>query len=97
VRFFSWRLVVFFYHGHSFGVTAQHLYVETVYLLYAVVSAFVSPIYSIAITLIYYDQRIRQEGYDIERMMEAAGLVAPGPQPSGDGLATPAEAVEGQA
>jgi hypothetical protein len=32
------------------------------------------PIYPIAITLIYYDQRIRKEGYDIERMMDAAGL-----------------------
>ncbi len=28
----------------------------------------------IALTLIYYDQRIRREGYDIEWMMRAAGL-----------------------
>jgi hypothetical protein len=97
VRFFSWRIAIFFYQGHSFGIAAQHLYVETVYLLYAAVSAFVSPIYSIAITLIYYDQRIRQEGYDIERMMEAAGLIASGPQPSGDGRTTRDEVVEGQA
>jgi hypothetical protein len=31
----------------------------------------------IALTLFYYDQRIRLEGYDIERMMDAAGLIAP--------------------
>jgi hypothetical protein len=27
--------------------------------------------------LFHYDQRIRQEGYDIERMMETAGMNAP--------------------
>jgi hypothetical protein len=34
------------------------------------------PLFPIALTLIYYDQRIRKEGYDIERMMDAAGLNA---------------------
>jgi hypothetical protein len=43
-------------------------------------------LYSIALTLFYYDQRIRREGYDIERMMEAAGLNAPLTLPDGDGL-----------
>jgi hypothetical protein len=43
------------------------------------VSAF--PLYPIALTLFYYDQRIRREGYDIERMMEDAGLVAPEVEP----------------
>ncbi len=32
------------------------------------------PLFAIAITLIYYDQRIRLEGYDIEWMMETAGM-----------------------
>jgi hypothetical protein len=32
------------------------------------------PLFSIAITLFYYDQRIRREGYHVERMMDAAGL-----------------------
>jgi hypothetical protein len=27
-------------------------------------------------TLLYYDQRIRREGYDVERMMQSAGLNA---------------------
>jgi hypothetical protein len=31
----------------------------------------------IALTLFYYDQRIRHEGYDIERMMDAAGMITP--------------------
>lgn len=36
--------------------------------------AFVLPIYSIALTLFYYDQRIRKEGYDVEWLMEQAAL-----------------------
>jgi hypothetical protein len=39
----------------------------------------IGPIFPIAATLIYYDQRIRKEGYDIERMMDAAGLNARAP------------------
>ena len=35
------------------------------------------PIFLIAITVIYYDQRMRREGYDTQRMMEAAGLNLP--------------------
>ncbi|HEY3988976.1 MAG TPA: glycerophosphoryl diester phosphodiesterase membrane domain-containing protein [Acidobacteriaceae bacterium] len=41
--------------------------------------AFVLPIYSIALTLFYYDQRIRKEGYDVEWLMEQAGLPAGNP------------------
>jgi Membrane domain of glycerophosphoryl diester phosphodiesterase len=37
--------------------------------------SFVLPIYSIALTLFYYDQRIRKEGYDVEWLMEQAAVV----------------------
>jgi hypothetical protein len=37
------------------------------------------PIYGIALMLFYYDQRIRLEGYDIEWMMQRAGMAAPLP------------------
>jgi hypothetical protein len=52
-----------------------------------------TPIYLIATTLFYYDQRIRQEGYDIERLMDAAGMNAPAVLP---GIESPvaAETVE---
>lgn len=40
---------------------------------------FIGPIYATGLTLFYYDQRVRKEGYDIEWMMQAAGL-APDPQ-----------------
>ncbi len=43
-------------------------------------NTFVGPIYATGLTLFYYDQRMRKEGYDIERMMEAAGMVPPRPE-----------------
>jgi hypothetical protein len=46
-------------------------------------NALIGPIYAIGLTLFYYDQRIRKEGFDIEWMMRAAGL-----EPAA-GLATP--------
>ncbi len=40
-------------------------------------NTFITPILATGLTLFYYDQRVRKEGYDIEWMMEAAGLSAP--------------------
>jgi hypothetical protein len=48
------------------------------------VRAFVTPIYSIALLLFYYDQRTRNEGYDIEQLMAKAGwteIPPPAPPP----------------
>jgi hypothetical protein len=42
-------------------------------------NSFLGPIWAAGITLFYYDQRVRKEGYDIEWMMQAAGLTAPAP------------------
>jgi hypothetical protein len=42
-------------------------------------NTFIGPMYATGLTLFYYDQRIRKEGFDIERMMEAAGMTAPRP------------------
>jgi hypothetical protein len=39
-------------------------------------TTFLSPIGAAGLTLFYYDQRVRKEGYDIEWMMQAAGLTA---------------------
>ncbi|MGA3046250.1 MAG: hypothetical protein ABSD67_06480 [Terracidiphilus sp.] len=41
------------------------------------VQALTKPVYGIALVLFYYDQRIRQEGFDIEWLMHRAGLVVP--------------------
>lgn len=40
-------------------------------------NTFLGPIYATGITLLYYDQRVRREGFDIEWMMQSAGLTAP--------------------
>jgi hypothetical protein len=40
-------------------------------------NAFIGPMYATGLTLFYYDQRVRKEGYDIEWMMHAAGLTPP--------------------
>jgi hypothetical protein len=39
-----------------------------------------APVFMIAAVLFYYDQRIRKEGFDIEWMMQRAGLAQPQPQ-----------------
>jgi hypothetical protein len=72
-------------HGYAPGAATRQLYLPSVYFLRAMISTIAGPIYPIAITLFYYDQRIRLEGYDIERMMDAAGMNAPGASFAGDG------------
>ena len=44
------------------------------------------PVPWIALVLFYYDQRIRKEGYDIEWMMQQAGLTQPQPQSGSAGI-----------
>jgi hypothetical protein len=40
-------------------------------------NSFLGPIYATGITLFYYDQRVRKEGFDIEWMMQRAGMTVP--------------------
>jgi hypothetical protein len=59
-----------------------------------------TPVSWIALVLFYYDQRIRKEGFDIEWMMEQAGLVAPAPVAATSGvlgLSAPAQSASGAA
>jgi hypothetical protein len=56
-------------------------------------AALFGPIYPIALTLFYYDQRMRREGYDIERLMDAAGLHAPPAPPAETAQASEEEAL----
>ena len=86
------RAFIPIWHAHPFGISMQDLYAPAVYVAWDSVSALTIPILPIALTLFYYDQRIRREGYDIERMMDAAGLIANAPVPGNDGrLASVAE------
>jgi hypothetical protein len=50
------------------------------------ITTFITPIYSTGFMLFYYDQRVRKEGFDIERMMQAAGLNTP-VEATGDAVA----------
>jgi hypothetical protein len=67
----------------------RNLYGPANYVLAAAIYAILGPIFPIAVTLFFYDQRIRNEGYDIERMMHAAGLIAPEPPPSSQSSTAP--------
>jgi hypothetical protein len=40
-------------------------------------NSFIGPMYATGLTLFYYDQRVRKEGFDIEWMMQAAGMTVP--------------------
>ncbi|HWG20298.1 MAG TPA: hypothetical protein VG225_07180 [Terracidiphilus sp.] len=51
------------------------VYVPSTYAIQTVLSVVLGPLYPIAVTIFYYDQRIRKEGFDIEWMMKSAGLV----------------------
>ncbi len=45
-------------------------------------TTFVAPILATGATLFYFDQRVRKEGYDIEWMMQAAGMAHSAPEVS---------------
>ncbi len=85
--FLAWGIVTLIDFGHHSGSFNQQLYEVLVYLFYALSAVVAGPLYPIALTLLYYDQRSRKEGYDVERMMDTAGLLTP----SGAGVATPPE------
>jgi hypothetical protein len=67
-------------HSSFFG---RHLYYEVAYFINALVATGIGPVFPIALVLFYYDQRVRREGFDLEKMMEAAGLNAVVPVPAG--------------
>lgn len=54
--------------------TAAVVMAVAVYGAAFAVQALIKPVYGIALMLFYYDQRIRLEGFDIEWMMQRAGL-----------------------
>lgn len=59
-----------------------------------VVSLAFTPLNGIIFTVLYYDQRIRREGFDIERLMESAGMTALLIPPQGEDIAVPPVAEE---
>ncbi len=66
--------------GNSNPQRAQTMATIVAFIYYGAgfaLQALTRPVYGIALVLFYYDQRIRKEGFDIEWMMQRAGLVAP--------------------
>ena len=57
-------------------------------------NTFVGPIYATGFTLFYFDQRVRKEGFDIEHMMQAAGMTGTAPALSEAPTLEPYAAVE---
>jgi hypothetical protein len=68
----------------------QNLYAMSYYSLTAIFDAVFAPLYPVVLLLLYYDQRVRKEGYDIERMIDAAGLSSPVELASGEDASEPA-------
>lgn len=65
-------------HAQTVGVAVSFI----TYSSYFVVKAMTKPIYGIALTVFYFDQRIRKEGFDIEWMMQKAGMLVPPATPA---------------
>lgn len=63
--------------GPQHAATASTVAFVAIYGMGLAAQALTKPVYSIALVLFYFDQRIRQEGFDIEWMMMRAGLTAP--------------------
>jgi hypothetical protein len=60
--------------GKQHAETLGTVLLFVTYGSYFAVKAFTKPVYGIALTLFYFDQRIRKEGFDIEWMMQHAGM-----------------------
>jgi hypothetical protein len=62
-------------HAQTVGMAVSFI----TYSAYFAAKALTKPIYGIALTVFYFDQRIRKEGFDIEWMMRQAGMLVPPP------------------
>jgi hypothetical protein len=69
---FPFIAFTFMHPGHAFPIGLLALQ----QIANFITSTLIGPIYATGLTLFYYDQRIRKEGFDIEWMMQAAGLTA---------------------
>lgn len=78
VVIFPAMVIVMLIPGLQGQAHARALSVATTFTLYGAMfamRALTKPVYGIGLTLFYFDQRIRKEGFDIEWMMQQAGLV----------------------
>jgi hypothetical protein len=69
--------------GQAHAQTVGMIAMSATYGAFFAVKALTKPVYGIALTVFYFDQRIRKEGFDIEWMMQQAGMLplrVPGPE-----------------
>jgi hypothetical protein len=71
-----------FFRTHFLHLSYLQIYRITFYGLHALASTALGPVLPIILVLLYYNQRVHKEGYDVERMIEAAGLAEPAPAPA---------------
>ena len=71
-----WAIMLLYFLTHWHWMSPQ-FYFAADYALSTVAAATLGPILPLVLILLYYDQRVRKEGYDLVRMMEEAGLAAP--------------------
>lgn len=78
------------FQGQKHSQAVGMIVMFTLYGSYFAVKALVKPIYGIGLTIFYFDQRIRKEGFDIEWMMHQAGMVpAAEPAPAPESASAP--------
>lgn len=66
--------------GPAHAELAGEFFMFAWYAISFAVQAFTRPVFGIALTLFYFDQRIRKEGFDIEWLMRGAGMAMPVPE-----------------
>jgi hypothetical protein len=103
IAYIPFTIVVAFLTASGTNVQSASTALIVAQVLNAVVNialqVVLTPVAWIALVLFYYDQRVRKEGFDIERMMELAGMTKPlPPMPAGgggaiSGLAAPPDTV----
>ena len=71
-------------HGAEYAAVATVVAEIMNLLINFALQTLITPVYITALVLLYFDQRVRTEGYDIERMMEQAGLTGAAPLPGGE-------------
>jgi hypothetical protein len=90
IEFIVQSVESFFYGTLHLHFVNQRFYLVSYYTLAAVYNAAVGPIYPVLLVLLYLNQRVRKEGYDVERMIDAAGLMVSVSTASGGVVPEPA-------
>lgn len=83
---FAAALSIPYFIGIALAVTSKDPSRLLPFVIWQYVADFISrsiafPIATIAVTLIYYDERVRKEAFDLQLMMEAIGQPPPPPPP----------------